>query len=251
MEKISTIKEIKYVKGWEGKEETLYFHEIKMSNGDKGKIEANPEESPVWLVADRTIRYSIREGKKGMLIKYLGMVSDNPQTETSSVQPPQRKNNSHSSENKVPNYSKSDSDPAFKLRQQKCISLTTCLDRANELVIAGKIELTEKEKNAMSDFKFIMKHSGIEDMEKELSSAKGEATANSSVQPSEAKKEQQSHPELFQDEPISEFLKEAISRCDTPKQLITLRGQLKEDEATNKNVLTAIHNREQELKKKK
>lgn len=249
MQQISSVKKVTYVKPWQGKEEALYFHEIVFENGEEGKLQGNNEESPAWLFVGSKIKYDITQGKFNtiknkydMNIKFLGTIRGNTETEQPN-QTPQRKNTQAQAEQRQAYPSKFDSDPAFKLRQQKCISMTTCLDRANELVIAGKIELKEKEKYALDDFNFIMKHSGIEDMEK--TSSDNSETGNPVLLSSTKQ------PALFEDEPLSEFLKEAISRCDTPKQLTALRGQLKENESSNKNVLTAIHNREQELKKKK
>lgn len=242
MEKNSTIQKVKYVKGWEGKEETLFFHELTMQNGDEGKLESNNEESPIWLVLGNTIKYSIRSGPRGTLIKFLGKTNNNGYTDTPYSPPPQRSNINEQPDSKKQNYnSRLDSDPAFRLRQQKCISLTTCLDRANELVIAGKIELKAKHTEALSDFKFIMKHSGISEMEQGPGSARQED--NSEVLSHKTEASVQSA--LFDaeaDKPISAFIK-LISRCTTPKQLSNLKSQLLPEEINNKDVNVAISNK--------
>lgn len=249
MEKISIIQKVKYVKGWPGKTETLFYHELTMQNGDEGKLEGNNEESPTWLVLGNTIKYSIWMSPRGMLIKPLGQINNNGHTDSYSPAP-QRKNNQEQPPAPKQNYgSRLDSDPAFRLRQQKCISLTTCLDRANELVIAGKIEIKGKHGEALSDFKFIMKHSGISEMEQELCPGKQEDNPELPNPKTEAPVQSA----LFDaeaDKPISPFIKESISRCTTPKQLSNLKTQLLPEEINNKNVNAAIKTKLEELKSK-
>lgn len=255
MEKISVIKKVKYVKGWEGKEDTLFFHEITLQNGDEGKLEGNSEESPVWLCIDSTIRYSIRSGPRGMLIKVLGVINGNQQYDAPQNNTPQRKNNQEQPDAKKSNFgSRLDSDTAFRLRQQKCISLTTCLDRANELVIAGKIEYTGKHAEALSDFKFIMKHSGISEMEQEPSSEREAVGPSLEVKSQPSTFPLQPQPILFPPDatsaPLSPFIQEIIARCGTTKQLSNLKTQLHPDEIDNKNIQLAIKNKLAEIKSK-
>lgn len=259
MEKNSIIQKITHAKPWPGREQTLYFHELIMQNGDEGKLQGNTEESPAWLFVGAAIKYDITQGKYNsyknkydMNIKLLGMNSSNnanyDEQNNSIIPPPQRKNNPNQPEFKRNYNPKYSDDPAFRLKQQKCISLTTCLDRANELVVAGKIDLKKKHAEAFGDFIFIMKHAGIEEVEPESSNE----TVDMPNHPLE-KTEFADGANLFikVEEPISRFVQEAINRCSTAKQISNLKSQLMPEEINNKTIQDAIHNKSVELKTKK
>lgn len=252
MEKTSTFQKIKYVNGWQGKEQMLWFHEVTMANGDSGKLDANTEEKPSWLTIGNAVNYtaSFRQGK-GMYIKVLAVGSgmQHEPTATPFVQPQLPLNRNPERQESKKSFGRLDDDENYWMARQKCISLTTCLERANDLVINGKIELKEKESNALSDFKFIMKHSGLEALVQAPATSLPPKTE--SYVPSN-KRAVDIQPVLFEDvEPIPEFILIGLSRCDTIKQLTNFKSQLLPEEISRKKIIDAVYAKETEIKSKK
>ncbi len=239
MEKTSVIRKINFVNGWQGNDETLFYHEIQLENGDKGKLDGNKEESPQWLVVGTEITYTDRKGPRGWLIKVLGTNAGSVPRANNS------QNRSSESQEQTKKYGKFN-DPSAAMRQQKCISMTTCLDRANELVIGGKIKLDKKQEEAKKDFDFIMLHSGITALEE---GKKPEHTNPYTPEPAESSSSAQK--ELFDDSPLSDFIKESLARCQDAKQLAAFKKTLTPTEVNSKNVKGAIKTRAAELKKRK
>lgn len=263
MEKTSVVKKFYPVNQTIGKKkgDILYYHLIDMENGDYGKIQQCQEKNPIWLQPGATLSYRATPGRfpdnDGRMRESFYRILNTQQSNNDMYM-----NDTHNipqeAAKKSSWTSRLDSDPAFRLRQQKCISLTTCLDRANELVIAGKIEHKGKHDEALSDFKFIMNNSGISEMEKGPSD---EITISS--EPSSEVKSQalipplNSHPQsiLFPPDvtyaPISPFIQYMIDRCDNAKQLSMFKTQLSPGEMDNKNIQLAIKNKSVEIKSKK
>lgn len=165
MEKVATIETIKWVPGWQGNTDTLFFHEITMDNGDHGKLAGNKQEKPNWLKENTKVKYDffMPQGKDTMYIKFLGIIGA-ARTNSASEEYPDNHNNGSTMENpkKKSWGNRLDDDPEYALKKQKCISLTTCLERANNLVVAGKIKLEDKYTEALTDFNFILKYSGLD-----------------------------------------------------------------------------------------
>lgn len=242
MEKTARIQTIGFVDGWQGNDEMLYYHEIIMDNGDQGKLDRNNQPRPAWLQENAEIVYSVRQGKRGPLITFVRLASAKPAVHTS-VPGTTYRPFEHNQDKK----NKYSNDPEWREKQQKCISLTTCLDRANELVIADKIKLKERHDYALEDFKFILRNSGIE-----VSVSQEEIESKTVRQaPAENKPNTVEQPALFQDKPIPIFILQCLERCKNKKQLDNFKSQLTEEEMNSDNIQNAVRKKALEIAKTK
>jgi len=281
MEKISVIKKIKYVPGWNGKEEVLYFHELIMDNGDEGKLQANNEERPAWLKEEITIRYDItpgkwRYGKQENNIRVLAVTNSSmppsPQEHAAETIINEKipsatevrknkfdKNPEQSNPKKGGWGSRLDDQIPFWMARQKCISMTTCLDRATEAVVSGKIKKEDRHKYALEDFNVILEHSRLNELTEPVATFNPPATvekkSDTKVLPKE-KGKGKGQAALFREEnmtpsPIPDFVREAINRCTKPSDIKNLKTQLREEEARDENIIYAISIKEAEIKANK
>ena len=68
MEKKAKIIESKFIKEWTGDKGTVYYHDIKLDNGDHGQI-GTKERLPDKIAVGQELTYTIEEGQYGSRIK--------------------------------------------------------------------------------------------------------------------------------------------------------------------------------------
>lgn len=174
-----------------------YSHRIIFENGMKGELSRCSEKKPSWLKKGASLTFSLRLGKKAdMPFIVLPDTTTNESPVSSSKF---RKNDNNEPPQKPTKWgSRLDDNPLFWLMRQKCISMTTCLDRANELVIGGVIDNDKRYEQALQDFNFILQYSemnnaGALELKEEFKKcnvpAKGKANSKG--------KEKEKNPDLF------------------------------------------------------
>lgn len=244
--KTSNIKTIKFANPWTGKEgDALYFHEIVLENGDAGKIGACTEARPSWLTQGAPFTYKNVNGKF-----YRTERPAERHSESSDSRSEGRSDRS-SGKGSFNKFARLEDTPEYWLKRQKCISMTTCLDRANRLVETGKIELKDKYTEALKDYNFILQYSGIDNPVSPLTGTPN--PPSESIQVREVRKSPASQqPALFEPAPtqVPQYIQESINNCSSPAQLTSLKNQLKEHELTP-DVLNAIKIRKGQFKNKK
>ena len=68
MERKGKIIESKFIKEWTGDKGTVYYHDIKLDNGDHGQI-GTKERLPDKIAVGQELTYTIEEGQYGSRIK--------------------------------------------------------------------------------------------------------------------------------------------------------------------------------------
>lgn len=175
-----------------------YSHRIIFENGMKGELSRCSEKKPSWLKKGASLTFSLRHGKKAdMPFIVLPDTTTNESTTSSSKF---RKNDNNEPPQKSFKVwgSRLDDNPIFWLMRQKCISMTTCLDRANELVIGGVIDNDKRYEQALQDFNFIIKYAEMNDAgELELKDEFKKCNVPSKGKANSKGKEKEKNPELF------------------------------------------------------
>jgi len=274
MEQTARVIEVILAKPTQGnKGDTLYYHRIKLDNGDEGKMEQCGEENPQWLKKGIPLTYTIREGQYGNLIKKFVKRSNAPEHISNSMLHPDFRKKRDKSENSSKRSgwgSRLDDNPDYWILRQKCISMTTCLDRANDLIISKEIELKDRHTIALEDFNFIFKHAGLEALNSNSGSnnnetaeepfiALTESLAKSEEKPiiHESKKTSipSSVPSLFKED--SELEKDVlndiykmIDECDVLAKLTKLEKNLNPKWLEREEVINAISFKRTVLKDK-
>lgn len=178
--------------------QSYYSHFILFENGHQGELSRCTEKKPLWLKKGALLNYWLKQGKKADM-PFIVLEEQQNQTTTNSTNPDNKKRPDKPIPQRNPH-----NDFDFRFTQQKCISITTCLDRANELVIAGVIDNDKRYEQALQDLNFIFQYSGINER-KELIEYFNTSVAvkNKKVKEKENKnKKEISQPALFNSEEI-------------------------------------------------
>ena len=264
------------------KGDNLYYHKVWINNGDNGKIALCTEADPQWLRGGQYLTYTIREGQWGNLLYRVvegsqsssaprqnrSSQGNESREELESLIHPDLRGDRQKQKAVEPVAKKSgwgsrlEDQEEYWLIKQNFIAGITCVERATEMLNAGKIQKDEFEPEVRKMFKLIRDLSGLNKLNKRDQNESNEsgtpavekgkaATGKKAVKVEPAPPA----PKLFANEELSSqlplYLQEALDNCDTQAKLVKFEKNLYDREKEDVNLQKAIENKRNELKGKK
>ena len=140
-----------------GNNKCYYNHLLVFEDGTNGNLKGCTDPNPVWLRKGIKLECDIQPSMYGNFIIPIKVNGKPIQEDLSKLL--------HPAFQEKPQWKGSqriEDIPEYWLKKQKCITILSCLDRATELVSAGKIQLKDLHKCAIKNFDMVMEQSKME-----------------------------------------------------------------------------------------